>query len=107
MLLMPNGKEGKSFYFIKNDVTQKDIDEFIKINLEFINTAYKKGEIPLELKLLFEDVYKNEPTIENGEVHFIMNVKQFERFVDVWSQAEKQIMQSDFFNDMNNRGTLH
>ena len=42
---MPNGKEGKSFYFIKNDVTQKDIDEFIKINLEFINTAYKKGEM--------------------------------------------------------------
>ena len=53
---MPNGKEGKSFYFIKNDVTQKDIDEFVRINLQFIDAAYKNGEIPLELKEVFEDV---------------------------------------------------
>jgi len=107
VLLMPNGKEGKSFYFIKNDVTQKDIDEFVRINLQFIDAAYKNGEIPLELKEVFEDVYKNEPTIENGEVHFIMTVHQFERFIGVWQNAEKQIMESNFFKDMLNGGKLH
>ena len=49
MLLMPNGKDGKSFYFIKNDVSQDDIDEFVRINLQFIDAA-KKWRNPIRVE---------------------------------------------------------